>query len=156
MIEYRWIGGAFCHPNWGGDVRGRIYGKKQPALAKNEMCYTGLYEIMQDGLVFDAEKYLAVLQEIPQLELLAKAHLPKLVLECVDNLHYFHNLFAGLGMCKLIKLLQIDSMQLKRLRENKGGRDYLTWLKYEKATGKVLPDYVISWFVSQNIMPDKL
>ena len=55
-----------------------------------------------------------------------------------------------------MKLLGIDSRQLKRLRENKGGRQFLTWLQYEKAAGKTLPDNMIAWFCRERIFPDRL
>lgn len=155
-ISHRWIKGFPCRSTWYGGQEGRVYGKTMPTLTKNELRKTGLYETVKDRVAIDPEKYLAVLHEVPQLELLAKAQLHALVSECLSDVYSFHNRFSSLGMCKLTKLLGIDSQQLKRLRKNNGGEDFLTWLEYEKTTGRTVSDHVISWFVGQEILPDEL
>ena len=104
----------------------------------------------------DPEKYLAVLKEVPQMEQLAKAGLPLLVKECVANYYPFKEYFKNHGTGNLAKMLGTDTQGLKRLRENKGGQQFLRWLQYEKATGKPLPDHAISWFCSQEIKADDL
>ncbi len=152
----RWIETGFCHPNWYGDGKGKVYGKTLPSLGKKELRRTGLMEALQDSRKMDPEKYLAVLQEVPQLEQLAKAHLPALVEECMGSCGSFKEAFKNPGSCSLLKLLGIDSQQLKRLRENRGRRSYLKWLQYEKAVERTLPDEAVIWFCREGILPEKL
>lgn len=156
QCETRWIRTGFCNPHWYGGGKGRIYGKTLPTLAARELRCTGMIETLQDNQKLDPEKYLAVFHIIPQLEQLAKAHLPALVTECMQGYYNFERAFKNPEAGSLLKLLGIDSQQLKRLRENRGGRQFLTWLQYEKATGKSLPDEVVAWFCKENILPDKL
>ena len=156
QCETRWIRTGFCSPHWYGDGKGRVYGKTLPTLATRELRCTGMIETLQDNQKLDPEKYLAVFRRIPQLEQLAKAHLPVLVAECMGDYYNFERAFKNPESGSLLKLLGIDSQQLKRLRENRGGRQFLAWLQYEKATGKCLPDEVAAWFCKENILPDKL
>ena len=154
--ETRWIKTEFCVPHWYGGGRGRVYGKTLPTLGARELHRTGLIETLQDNQKIDPEKYLAVYEKIPQLEQLAKARLPVLVRECIGDYHNFENAFKNPHSGSLLRLLGIDSQQLKRLREKKGGRQFLTWLQYEKVTGKCLPDDAVAWFCKENILPEKL
>lgn len=154
--ETRWIETSFCHPGWYGDAKGRVYGKTLPSLGKNELRRTGFPEALEDNRKMDPEKYLAVLQRVPQLEQLSKAHLPALAAECLGSYYDFARAFRNPESCSLLKLLGIDSQQLKRLRKNRGGRSFLGWLQYEKAVGKILPDETIAWFCREQILPDKL
>lgn len=154
--ETRWIETGFCHTNWYGDGRGKVYGKTIPSLGKKELRRTGFVEALQDIQKMDPERYLAVLQEVPQLEQMAKAHLPALVEECMGSCHSFKEAFKNPESCSLLKLLGIDSQQLKRLRENRGRRSYLKWLQYEKAVGRTLPDEAVMWFCREDILPEKL
>lgn len=154
--ETRWIETCFCHPGWYGDAKGRVYGKTLPSLGKNELRRTGFPEALEDNRKMDPEKYLAVLQQVPQLEQLSKARLPALAAECLGSYYDFARAFRNPESCSLLKLLGIDSQQLKRLRKNRGGRSFLGWLQYEKAVGKILPDETIAWFCREQILPDKL
>lgn len=156
QCESRWIRTGFCSPGWYGDGRGRVYGKTLPTLAAKELRCTGLVEILQDKKEIDPEKYLAVLERIPQLEQLSKAHLPALVTECMGNYSNFERAFMNPGSGSLLKLLGIDSQQLNRLRKNRGGRKFLIWLQYEKVTGKILPDETVAWFCKEDIVPENL
>ena len=156
QCESRWIRTGFCSPGWYGDGRGRVYGKTLPTLAAKELRCTGLVEILQDKKEIDPEKYLAVLERIPQLEQLSKAHLPALVTECMGNYSNFERAFMNPGSGSLLKLLGIDSQQLNRLRKNRGGRRFLIWLQYEKVTGKILPDETVAWFCKEDIVPENL
>lgn len=142
--ETRWIETDFCHPGWYGEARGRVYGKTLPSLGKKELSRTGLVEALQDNGKMDPEKYLAVLLKVPQLEQLSKAHLPALVVECMDSYYNFEEAFRNPESGSLLKLLGIDPQQLKRLRKNRGGRSFLGWLQYEKVTGKSLPDEAVA------------
>lgn len=154
--ETRWIETDFCYPNWYGDARGKVYGKTLPSLGKKELRRTGLVEALQDSGKMDPEKYLAVLRKVPQLEQLSKAHLPALVEECMGNYYSFEEAFRNPESSSLLKLLGIDSQQLKRLRENRGGRSCLKWFQYEKAMGRSLPDEAVMWFCREDILPEKL
>lgn len=154
--EFRWIETGFCHPSWYGDGRGKVYGKTLPSLNKKGLRRTGMVEALQDSGRIDPEKYLAVLQKVPQLEQLSKARLPVLAEECVGSYYDFAESFHNAGACSLLKLLGIDSQQLKRLRKNGGGRKYLGWLQYEKAVGRILPDEAVAWFCREGIQPEGL
>ncbi|WP_300800427.1 PcfJ domain-containing protein [uncultured Acetatifactor sp.] len=155
-VEARWIETDFCHPYWYGDGRGKVYGKTLPSLGKKELRRTGIMEALKDNQRMDPEKYLAVLQKVPQLEQLSKAHMPALVEECMGSYHGFKEAFKNPESRSLLKLLGIDSQQLKRLRKNRGGRNYLKWLQYEKVMGRVLPDEVVVWFCREGILPERL
>lgn len=133
-----------------------MYGKTLPTLGARELRRTGMIETLQDRQKLDPEKYLAVYERIPQLEQFAKAHLPALVTECMGNYHNFEKAFKNPQSGSLLKLLGIDSQQLKRLRTNRGGRNFLAWLQYEKSTGKCLPDEAVAWFCKEDILPDRL
>ncbi len=156
QVETRWIRTSFCAPYWYWDASGRVYGKTLPTLGTKELRRTGLIETLQNNQKIDPEKYLAVYERIPQLEQLAKAHLPVLVTECMGDYYNFEKVFKNPQSGSLLKLLGIDSQQLKRLRENRGGREFLVWLQFEKVTGKCLPDEMIVWFCKEDILPDRL
>ena len=61
-----------------------VYGKTLTSLSKGELKRTGLVEAVAAGVI-DPEKYLAVLQKVPQLEQLGKANLTRLTNGCVDS-----------------------------------------------------------------------
>lgn len=155
--ELRWIATSVCGTSSGWyDYAGRVYGKTLPDLNKNELQRTGLVETIRGIDEIDPEKYLAVLKEVPQIEQMAKAGLPLLVKECVASYYPFKEYFKKHGAGNLAKMLGTNAQGLKRLRENKGGQQFLRWLQYEKATGKPLPDHAISWFCSQEVKADDL
>lgn len=154
--EFRWIRGSLCSASGYYDYGGRVYGRTIPDLGKYELRRTGLVESIRDMQVIDPEKYLAVLQEVPQLEQLSKAGLSDLVKECMADRYSFQECFRKHGTGSLAKVLGTDAQGLKRLRANKGGQKFLKWIQYEKATGKLLPDKVIGWFCSQSVKADDL
>lgn len=156
QAESRWIRTSFCAPHSYGDESGRVYGKTLPTLGARELRRTGMIETLQVNQKIDPEKYLAVYDRIPQLEQLAKAHLPALVTECMRAYYNFEEAFKNPQSGSLLKLLGIDSQQLKRLRKNRGGRNFLAWLQFEKVTGKCLADETIAWFCKEDILPDRL
>lgn len=108
-------------------------------MSKNELKRTGLVETIRGIDEIDPEKYLAVLKEVPQMEQLAKAGLPLLVKECVANYYPFKEYFKNHGTGNLAKMLGTDTQGLKRLRENKGGQQFLRWLQYEKPQVSLCP-----------------
>lgn len=151
QCESRWIETTPCSPNWNGDANGRVYGKTIPSLAKSELRHTGLPEMLAQRKKIDPEKYLAVLKKLPPLEQIAKANLARLTKECVDSCSSFEGQLKSNAGGSLTKLLGIDSQKLKRLRANNGGKAFLSWLQYEKSTGRTIPDAVITWFCKEKI-----
>lgn len=154
--ERRWIPSGLCSPGWSGDTEGKVYGKTLPSLVKYELSRTGLVETLSSNGIIDPEKYLAVLQVVPQLEKLAKAKLRRLVNECMSGYHNFKENVFNAKENSLTKMLGINNQELKRLRQNNGGWRFLDWLKYEKATGKKIPDNVIIWFCAEQIKVEDL
>ena len=132
---------------WYGDGRGRVYGKTLPSLDAKELRRTGLMEALQDNQRMDPEKYLAVLHNIPQLEQLAKAHMPVLVEECMSSFYGFKEAFKNPGSCSLLKLLGIDSQQLKRLNMNRSFSGRMSSLQNHTtaSSGRVLPTTFSYW-----------
>lgn len=150
-FEIRWIKTGFCHPSWRGRTEGRVYGKTLPDLARKELRKTGLVEYIRQEAFVDPEKYLAVLRYIPQLERIAKADFPFLVRECLNDYYNFSEIFKSKTAGSLSKLFGLDNQQLKRLRNNNGGRNFIRWLQNEKTLGKEIPDHVIKWLCDQGI-----
>ena len=74
----RWISGSPCSYSWSGSHDGRVYGKTLPTLEQQELRCTGLVNWIRKQKSVDPEKYLAVLERIPQMEQISKANLPKL------------------------------------------------------------------------------
>lgn len=151
----RWIAASLCSPRWWGSDSGRVYGRTLPDLSRRGLGRTGLLEYIQRKRIVDPEKYLAVLAEVPQLEQLSKAGLPRLTDQCLQNYENIRKRLTG-NATSLTKMLGIDAQELKRLRENNGGIDYLTWFQYEKASGREVPDETISWFCGKKVTPDDL
>lgn len=154
--ETRWIRGSVCTISWYGYDSGRVYGKTLPDLEKKELSRTGLVDAIHSLQGLDPEYYLAIWKKVPQIEQLAKADLPFLVKECLDSYYNFRECFKNKDSSSLKRLLGIDSQELERLRKNKGGRPFLEWLQYEKVSGKILQDEVISWLCNENIDVDDL
>lgn len=154
--ETRWITTAVCNPGYWGNEEGRVYGKTLPHLAKSELSRTGLTETLAVGGIIDPEKYLAVLQEVPQLEKIAKAKLPCLVHECMSNYYSFRESIHNMKANSLTGILGINTQELKRLRQHDGGLLFLDWLRFERATGRIMDDNVIKWFCSEQIAPDDI
>lgn len=135
---------------------GRVYGRTLPDLAKKELRKTGLVEAIATAKEIDPEKYLAVWKNVPELERLAKAGLGTLVKEFMYGKCTIEGCFKNRLCGDLKKLLGIDSQELARLRRCNGDSSFLKWLQYEKMTGKLLPDHVISWFCQEGITIDDL
>lgn len=154
--EFRWIEDRPCNPNWGGENEGRCYGKTLPSLAAHELRFTGLNETIRALGILDPEKYLAVLNKNPLLEQLAKAGLYGMVKEFLESPYRFSGTLQKKAAGGLARQLGIDAQELKRLRENNGGFAFLDWLRYEKSSGKPLPDRAIRWLCQQEIKADAL
>lgn len=150
----RWVAGHPCDPGWRSGYEGMVYGKTLPDLSKKELRRTGLIEAVHGPIPIDPEKYLAVLERVPQLEQMAKAGLFRLMENCIGSSYSVRERMKKSS--SLTGMLGIDAQQLKRLRQNDGGYRFLTWLQYEKAVGKPLPDDAINWCCAEKIEPDDL
>lgn len=157
QTETRWVKGSAVG-NWYSynDYSGRVYGKTIPNLVKRGLSRTGFAEYLKRKVYVDPEHYFGVLQSLPQLEQLSKAGLARMADECLRSTYDFKEMLKGRTASSLTKALGIDSQELKRLRENNGGVAFLAWLQYEKATGKAIPDNVISWFCKEDITLGKI
>ncbi|MEM5770173.1 MAG: hypothetical protein AAGU32_18070, partial [Bacillota bacterium] len=136
QCETRWIATAPCSASCGGSAEGRVYGKTLPTLARSELRRTGLVEMLSFYQITDPEKYLAVLEKVPQLEQIVKAGLFRLANECLEGYHNFHGSINSEAGGSLAKILGINAQELGRLRQNNGGRAFLRWLQVEKAFNK--------------------
>lgn len=164
LQETRWIpanrvrGYSYFRNYWRGSWAGLVYGKTLPSLASAELAQTGLPEAVRLLKQLDPESYLNKLKRTPILEQMAKAGLGGLVKECLMRENYFSawddlQMLPGAG---LAKSLGIDAQELSRLRQNQGDSVFLHWLRYEKRTGKEIPDCVIQWFCKQDLRPRDL
>ena len=149
----RWIPTGNCSPSYRGDQNGMVYGKTLPHLAKNELSRTGMPEMLRRNVLLDPEKFLAVFNEMPQLEQLAKAKLPMLAHQCYTDYRCFQQSLHNASASSLVGMLGIDKHELKRLRQNNGGLLFLEWLKHEKGTGKTIQDSDIVWLCNEKIAP---
>ena len=130
---FRWISSCICSPSYyahygyGGSEIGRVYGRTIPSLAKHELARTGLPELIR-RVPADPEHYLVVLREVPLLEKISKAKLPRLARECTNNYYTFKERFGGSAATSLTGILGINQEKLKRLRAQNGGLRFLDWL----------------------------
>lgn len=159
--EIRWIpedhvyGYSYHHSYWSGDWRGIVYGKTLPSLSGKHLDRTGLPEAIRLLNRIDPEQYLDTLSSRPILEQLVKAGLGGLAQDCMSRRSSWNvsSIVPGIG---LAKTLGIDTQEMKRLREQQGGNDFLRWLRYEKAGQKAIPDRTISWFCEHHVKPRDL
>ena len=149
----RWISGSPCSYSWSGSHDGRVYGKTLPTLEQQELRCTGLVNWIRKQKSVDPEKYLAVLERIPQMEQISKVNLPKLTRECFSSCGMVSELIKNRSTGSLIKALGLDSRRFQRLRFHNGGCDLLRWLQYEKGTDREIPDNVLLWMCRQDIKP---
>ena len=154
--ETRWIKTELRDPRLGCRYANRIYGKTLPSLARNELKYTGLCEMIPPTGVFDAEGYLSVLQKMPLLEKIVKSKLPRLTDECLKNYMNISDIQKSNSSSSLTKALGIDSQRLTLLRKNDGGCDLLKWLQYEKMAGENIPLEIMLWLCDEGITEDIL
>ena len=147
----RWIAGAKMDYYWSPDLKGLIYGKTLPDLAKNELKKTGLIQWINQYKAVDPVRYLTARHWIPQLEQITKAGLWKLAQECVWERQGFMQNCSLYSAGSLTGMLGIRPMGLKRLRGNNGGALFLSWLQYETASGRPVSDELIQWFCQHGI-----
>lgn len=149
----RWI-----KSGWGAgggyQIKGMVYKRTLPSLARKELKRTGLAELVNHAGKIDVEYYLDSVKRHPVYERLSKAGLGRLV---IDDMHEYGRTLGKLEHTgNLAKALGIDKARMKRLRENRGGAGFLKWLQYEKALDTIFPDDMIRYFAEQKIEPDKL
>ena len=148
----RWIATNICSPGFHGE-EGKIYGKTIPNLAVNELSRTGLPEMLKRTELIDPEKYLAIFNEVPQIEKVIKAKLPYMLQECLSNYGEFRKSMYNPYANSLTEILGVNTQELKRLRNNNCGMRFLDWLKLERAANKIIRDDIIKWFCSEKIEP---
>jgi len=154
--DMRWIAGSPMNLSWYGDDSGLVYGKTLPHLAKKELKRTGLNEWIRHYKKVDPERYLQTLYKTPQLEQITKANLWQLAEECVKQNYDVKHEISFYSNTTLTGILGINSQSLKRLRLNKGGYRFLSWLQYEVRSGKPISDEVIRWFCKQRVSSREL
>lgn len=141
----------YTHP--GCDPRrGTIYRRTLPDLSKKELKRTGILEMARYKGKVSPEEFLLSVKKKPILEKAAKAGLFTLAADLLKSSYGVEINDEG----ELHRCLGIDRNQLKRLRENGGGIDYLKWLQYEKKCGKKIDDAVASWFIGENLDPENI
>lgn len=150
QCEIRWLPCSPCSTRY-AEYSGKIYGKTLPDLNKKELQKSGLYLFLQKGGKSDPEKHLAIYQEIPCLEKIAKAALPQLLKESMTQSSNVKAILTNNSAGNLIQALGIDAQELKRLRQYNGGWRLLEWLQYEKKVGKAIQDDVLLWFCRNKI-----
>ena len=132
----RWIKGCNCSEGYYPDESGRVYGKTVPYLARTYLQKTGLPELTRTKMKIDPEKYLVVLNRMPNLEQLTKAGLFRLAVECTQDYYKLSSIFQTTPVQRgLAPKLGLNRLELARLRKNQGGRAFLEWLQFENQTG---------------------
>lgn len=155
--EARWIKcSLFCPGYYYNPQVGRIYGKTMPQLVRGGLARTGLKEYLSYQKTVDPELYLAVYNQLPRIEQLAKAGLTGMVRECLGNWRKYSGIFENSASGSLKKALGLNGPEFKRLRSCNGTLKFLHWLQFENVTKKAIPDKVIGWMCRQNVMPEDL
>lgn len=155
----RWIEGErpysyFGYSYYDQDEKGPVYGRTMPDLSRRELKNTGLREYLCQRKEAEPDEYLAVLEDRPELERIVKGGLAFLAEEYIKD-PWKGRLFRT-DETALTRMLGINTMELKRLREKQGGFLFLQWLQQERKTGKILDDAAISWFCAERIGPEAL
>ncbi len=158
-VEARWIADRLTSVSrsyYYRSYEGRLYGKTLPHLLKNELKKTGIAEYYRRKGVIEPERFLLALNESPYLEKLAKVGLTTLFDEMIRGIWSGDEIAIDKKQTSLIKMLHVDSLQLKRMRACNSGKNLLRWLQYEKLSGKAIPDKVLEWMCKNDITPHEL
>lgn len=152
----RWLRRGNDFDSYWRNYSGAVYGKTLPSLSRTILKKTGLPEYLKKFGKADPSKYLSVRDRSPVIEKFIKADLNRLAQEFIysHNVRYEINKLEHNG--ELTKILGINGVELKRLRESDGDLQFLLWLQFEKATGKLISDEDISWFCERKIQPKEL
>lgn len=150
----RWIREGYRRYSFYSRFKGMTYKRTLHSLTERELKRTGLRELVNCVGKVDVEEYLINVRRHPEYEKLSKAGLGLLVIDDMDS---YGGMLKDIRDAKeLAKALGIDKARMKRLKENKGGRMFLAWLKYEKTLDTILPDDVLRYFSGEKISPDNL
>ena len=152
---FRWIGGRLCGSQYYAD-NGRIYEKTLRKLSEKELKCTALNEWYEYKGKIDPEVFLMHVKETPYIEKLIKAGFTELAEELLNGKSFNILYRINPGGSSLKKILCIDSVRLKELKETNGGFEYLSWLQYEKGQNVFLSRYLKKWFIGHNLMPNDL
>lgn len=158
-VAFRWIAcglASISRSYFYHSFDGKLYGKTMPNLAKNELKKTGITEYYRRKGFVEPERYLQAVNEYPYLEKIAKVGLTTLFDELIESRWYGDDSFLNTTQTSLTKLLCIDAQQLKRMRTCNSGRKLLSWLQYEKVSGKRIPDKVLSSMCKYGVLPKDL
>ena len=150
----RWIREGLRQYGGYSKFKGMTYKRTLPSLAEKGLKKTGLKELVGCVGKVDVEEYLIQCRRHPEYEKLSKAGLGLLAVEDMDS--YGKTLDAIRNAKDLAKALGIDKARMRRLRENKGGKLFLAWLRHEKSLDTILPDDVLRYFSGQGVTPDDL
>ncbi len=134
-------------------TQGKVYPRTLPALGRKELKETGLIQWIQNNPDLNPRRYLSIWREIPVIEQILKADLPRLSEEVIKSPEklVWKDVKGGLA-----KKLEIDNARLKRLRKAEGDIHVLYWLQQEKKENLCLPDDLIGWFIENGILPEDL
>lgn len=158
-VEFRWISAGLTSVGrsyYYRSYEGRLYGKTLPHLLKNELKKTGIAEYYRHKGVVEPERFLLAINESPYLEKLAKVGLTTLFDELIQGIWSGDEIAIDEEQTSLIKMLHVNSQQLKRMRNCNSGKSLLRWLQYEKLSGKPIPDKVLDWMCKNDISPREL
>lgn len=152
---FRWIGGRLCGSQYYA-VNGRIYEKTLRKLSEKELKCTALNEWYEYKGKIDPEVFLMHVKETPYIEKLIKAGFTELAEELLNgkSFNVWHRINSNGSSLK--KILCIDSVRLKELKETNGGFEYLSWLQYEKGQNVFLSRHLKKWFILNDLMPNDL
>ena len=152
---FRWIGCSLCGNQYYAD-NGRIYEKTLRKLSENELKCTALNEWYEYKGKLDPEVFLMQFKETPYIEKLIKAGFTELAEELLNGKSFNIRHRIDSSGSSLKKILCIDSVRLKELKETNGGFKYLSWLQYEKGQNVFLSRHLKKWFILNDLMPNDL
>ncbi len=157
--EYRWIEGCLASVSRGyiyfyNSYEGKVYGKTLPSIIKNELKKTGFMEYYRRKGVIEPERFLRAIEQEPYLEKFAKVGLTALMDEIMRNGYWDRDGFTiNKDESSLLKILNINSQQLKRLIAINSGTIFLHWFQYEKAHNQTISDKTLHWLCKNELRP---
>ena len=154
--EMRWIENNIHTTPYYYRREGLIYPKNLKPIAKKELRNTALIEWYKLKSIIDPEIFLSQIQENPFLEKFIKAGLYNLADEKIKNGYGNSHYEIVKDATSLKKMLCIDSSKLKELKSLNEGSDYLSWLQFEKRSGKLLSNELKHWLINNDLLPKTL
>lgn len=135
---------------------GLIYPNNLKPIVGRELRSTALIEWYKLKSIIDPEMFLSKIKEYPYLEKFIKAGLYNLADEKIKNGYSNTHFEIDKNATSLKKMLYIDSAKLKELKSLNEGSNYLSWLQYEKKSGKSLSKELKYWLINNNLLPKNL